>query len=250
MSEFDFIKDANMSDEDKIKKAESLVSGLKDKNTELLGKQIDLKDKVQTLEAKVKETGDSDPEELKKAKTRIEELEKKIKSGKLGDDEIQDLIDAEKAKLENQYGSQIQTLTENLEKAKSQVGSVTRQNHQLQLGGLVIEATAGSGLRDKAIPIVTKMAAETWSPNDEGKFEPKSDGKIISNSEGTGPITMADWVETLRTDHDYLFSKPRGGNMDGDKAGGDKDFSKMTEAEKVKMIENNPDAAKDLPKYA
>ena len=251
MSEFDFLNDEKLSTEEKIAKAEEAVTGLKDKNTELLGKQVGLRADYATLVKQLSALEGIDPDELIAAKSRISELEGQVGKNKLGDNELQEIIAAQTAKIDGQYKDQLMTLQGKNKDLTDKYGKIEAKNHQLHLGSIVLEATAASGARTNAIPIITKLAAETWKASDSGEFTPQNEkGETISNSDGTGTITMSDWVEGLRVEHDYLFSKPKGGNLDNDKTNSGKNIGKLSEADKRAMIDNNADSAKDLPRYA
>jgi hypothetical protein len=98
------------------------------------------------------------------------------------------------------------------------------------------------GVLPKAISTVVKLAKDVWKLDKDGKPVAMSGTEQIYGKDG-GPITMAEWVSNLKTDHDYLFGQPSGGgaantgNTGTGSAG--KKRSQMSTKEKSDYIEKH-----------
>jgi hypothetical protein len=115
-----------------------------------------------------------------------------------------------------------------LETAKAQLGVLLIDN-------VIKSAAIKQGVIPEAVDDVVLRAKGVYAIDEKGVPVPKgSDGKVIYGKDGTAPMSVEEWLASLKTTAKHLFQGARGsGAGGGDGGGGRGDTSKMTPAQKI-----------------
>lgn len=155
-------------------------------------------------------------EELDEFKRIREERQKMADKELLDKGEIDKLIEQRTSRMRADYEKQIQTLSEVAEELESQLIAANET-----LAGTLITAeisksiSSVGALRKGAMDDVISRAQRTWTFED-GKIVPKDpEGTTIFGKDGKGPMTMAEWCQSLAESAPYLFESSSGGGAQG-----------------------------------
>lgn len=209
---------------------EQQVKGLKDKNSELLGKFGELK------EFKSKFDGVDVDSILSLAhKAKEDEITKKIAEGKFDEVLAQktDLMRSDYEQKLNEQTSRAQTL-------ESKV-----------LNGFIAVAAAQAGVQPEAIDLVNMLASSQFKLDANGDpVAVNAQGEVINGKDGKTPLSVADWLASLRESKPLLWGTPQGSGAQGSKGGSQNvNRSSMSADEKAKYIkEHGQQAFLNLPK--
>ncbi|MDH3003500.1 hypothetical protein [Pasteurella multocida] len=204
------------------------VSGLKTKNSELLGTQKELKDKLAKFDG-------LDPETIKNIMKQFENDEemKKIAEGK-----YQEVIEARVNKVNESKQREIDALT-----AKHQEEVSKLQSGLDRYAGLVLE---------NAIRAEATKAGVTFGADDavlRAKLTFKlDDGLVIPIDENTfggdgKPLTLKEWFESMKEKAPHWFPASQGGGSSNGSQNGAKtmsraQFEKLSPAEQMKTMQD------------
>lgn len=181
---------------------EQQVKGLKDKNSELLGKFGELKD------FKSKFDGVDVDSLLRFAeKSKQDELTKKLAEGKFDEVLAQktDLMRSDFEQKLNEQTSRAQTL-------ESKV-----------LNGFIAVAAAQAGVQPEAIDLVNMLASSQFKLDANGDpVAVNAQGEVINGKDGKTPLSVADWLTSLRESKPLLWGTPQGSGAQGNKGGAGK----------------------------
>lgn len=89
-----------------------------------------------------------------------------------------------------------------------------------------------SGIEPKAVPDILGRAYNTFQVSDDGKLTPKSGDAVLYGSDGASPMTVNEWVASLKDTAPHYFKGSAGGGASG---GDQKMPGGFTAAEVAKM---------------
>lgn len=209
---------------------EEQTKGLKTKNSELLGKFGELK------EFKSKFDGvDVDSILSLAQKAKEDEITKKIAEGKF------DEVLAQKTDLmRSDYEQKLSEQTSRAQTLESKV-----------LNGFIAVAAAQAGVQPEAIDLVNMLASSQFKLDANGDpVAVNAQGEVINGKDGKTPLSVADWLATLRESKPLLWGAPQGSGAQGNKGGGQNlNRSSMTADQKASFIkEHGQQAFLNLPK--
>jgi hypothetical protein len=240
---FEYIEDAKLKAQ-AVAEYESLTEGLVKKRDELLGVNKKLKDNQTIMTDKLQEFEGVD---MEKHNAMLEKMKQDRLKELMGENKFEQVLKENADQIENKFKGLLKAAQETADSAKAESESIRLKNHQLRLSTLVATATTGIA-KHNALKILTDMAGETFEA-DGDRFVSKLDGVIQANKEGK-ELTISDWVETVRGTHDFLFTKPKGGNTDLDRGEVTKNFNDLSESQQAEAIRENPSIGKSLKKIA
>ena len=209
---------------------EEQTKGLKTKNSELLGKFGELK------EFKSKFDG-VDVETLLQfaEKAKQDDITKKLSEGKF------DEVLAQKTDLmRSDYEQKLSEQTSRAQTLESKV-----------LGGFIATYAAQAGVQPEAIDLVNMLAQNQFKLDANGDpVAVNAQGEVINGKDGKTPLSITDWLTSLRESKPLLWGNPQGSNAPGSKGGGKVDILKAdgsVNLTKLGQLRNeNPQLAKQL----
>lgn len=209
---------------------EEQTKGLKTKNSELLGKFGELK------EFKSKFDG-VDVETLLQfaEKAKQDDITKKLSEGKF------DEVLAQKTDLmRSDYEQKLSEQTSRAQTLESKV-----------LGGFIATYAAQAGVQPEAIDLVNMLAQNQFKLDVNGDpVAVNAQGEVINGKDGKTPLSITDWLTSLRESKPLLWGNPQGSGAQGSKGGGKVDILKAdgsVNLTKLGQLRNeNPQLAKQL----
>jgi hypothetical protein len=190
------------------------VLGLKDKNTELLGKLAKLKGTGENTElnALIESLGGADAAKgLLTMKTALEKDErtKKLLSGNIS--EIESVINSQTTAMKANYENKLTLLNKQLEEATGKVGQLTGSIQQSALRAEVDKACAGlaclSGVNDD----VFREAMSVFKFNEKGQPVILDEGEVVRlGADGKTPMSVQEWLDSTRESSPYRWADSRG----------------------------------------
>lgn len=180
-----------------------IIAGLKKKNQDLIAQEKKLKERINSFE-------DVDPNEAREAikEHRASKDRKLIDEGK-----IEELLNARTERMRQDQEAQLKAKDKILKEYEAQVGKLTSDLHNAVLGSAINYAATMAGIRPQATQLVEKMALDVWKVEENKPRAYDHSGPIMGKD--TKPITMKEWVESLRQEHAYLFKESHGGDAGG-----------------------------------
>ncbi|HBX6198209.1 TPA: hypothetical protein MH639_16660 [Klebsiella pneumoniae] len=183
------------------------VSGLKNKNSELLGK---LKESTESL----KRFDGIDPDAVKTILQRFSDDEEAqlIAAGK-----IDEVLDKRTERLRADVDKQIKAANERAEKAEA----FSRKFRDRVLGDAIRSAAFKAGALPEASDDLILRAKGTFQLNDEGEaVAVDANGDVLFGKDGKTPLTPVEWAESLKETAPHLFPRAEGSGAGGHKPGG------------------------------
>lgn len=208
-------------------KVDVAVFGLKAKNTELIGNLKDTQKIVKSWEG-------LDPENVRNLMDKLEgdEVLKLHAEGK-HDDAYNKRMETERATHQSKVDGIVterDTLAGDLEKSRSQV-------RDLIIDQQVITSFMMEKGLETAAPDVVLRAKATFTIEDGVAIARDGKGEIIRGKEG--PITIPEWVTSLKTSAGHLFPGSHGAGAEGSGGRGGSDLASqlIAAADKGDMVE-------------
>ncbi|WP_272685643.1 hypothetical protein [Providencia sp. PROV130] len=200
------------------------VSGLKAKNTELLGK--------------IKEQGDNlkrfdgiDPDTVKGMLKRFENDEE---AKLIADGKIDELINKRTERMRGDTDKQLKEANARVEKAEAFANKFRAR----VLGDEIRSAAGKAGALSSAQEDLILRAKGIFQINDEGQaVAVDEDGNPIMGKDGRTPLSPIEWVESLKESAPHLFPAASGTDAGKHKQGGAHlKRSQMSASEKAEYI--------------
>lgn len=170
-----------------------------------------LNTKVTELEERLKSFDGFDPEEHKKLKEKITELEKK---GVKGADDITQKIQAAVDSAVKPLVSKV----EDLEKSNTEKDAALTKK---ELESRIAAAAREGGVLDQAYPDFLNRALSIWKMDGEKLVARNGDTPIYSKAKPAEPMTIKEWTSDLSQSAPFLFKPSHGGGAEG--GGGEQD---------------------------
>lgn len=227
------------------KQLDTAVSGLKSKNSELLGK-------MKALEQRLTGYDGIDPDQIRVMMKRFSDDEEArlLKEGKL-DDVVQRRASAETER----YAKQIEAKDRALQEAQAAREEIERQAHDFQdrYKRSVINnrvAAEVSGLRSKALPLVHQMISGWFELDDNEQPQPTDRAPLTSKGEA---LKFSELRDYLLNENEFLFEQSQGGKLPPGKAGANgkrvitrAQFDTLGPTEKQNVLRSVREAKADL----
>ena len=214
------------------------VSGLKSKNTELIGSNKTIKAELDKLKGQF---DGLDIEAVKGllAKAGQDEETKLIAEGKL--DEV---ISRRTERLRTDLDKQVKAANERADKAEAFAAKYSDK----VLADSIRAAAIKAGALPEAAEDIILRARGTFKLSEDG--EPVATdraGEVVYGKDGKTPLSPLEWAESLRETATHLWPRAQGAGQTGDNGGkATKKWGEYTETERAAMARDNPDAFKKL----
>lgn len=186
----------------------------RDNNIALATERDSLKTKVAALSTLVGENPDEfavELEDLRKTKQQVSD-------GKLkASDAIEQEVSNRVASMKDDYERRLQqTATETAAwKAKAGENDAKFKTSVIKQAVTDVVMNPESGVEARALPDIITRAAQIFVVGEDNRIVPKDGEATIYGSDGATPMTMTEWVETLKEQAPYFFKNSTGGGADG-----------------------------------
>ncbi len=224
------------------KAVDEQVKGLKDKNSELLGKNKDLNTELTGIKKQLEGLDLTAVKELL-SKANIDEESKLIAEGK-----IDEVIQKRTEKMKQDHDKQLQAESDRANKAEA----YANQFKQSVVKGQIAQAFSGIGGLAEATDDVTALAQSMFALDEKGNAVMiDANGETVIGKDGSTPLSPKEWVESLRETKSYFFPKPQGSGATGNQGGkGQSDITNPDGSLNLTKLGNlqkqNPQLAKEL----
>lgn len=201
------------------------VSGLKNKNTELLGK---LKESTESL----KRFDGIDPDAVRGILKRFSDDEE---AKLIADGKIDEVLNKRTERLRADVDKQIKAANERADKAEA----FSNKFRDRVLANAIRAAAATVGALPEASDDLILRAKGTFQLNDEGEaVAVDANGDVLFGKDGKTPLSPAEWAESLKESAPHLFPRAEGTDAGGHKQQGSGALkrSEMTSADKTAYI--------------
>ena len=214
------------------------------KADEMRSHNVELRKKVEELEARFEGI---DPEAVKALAAEKEKLEEeqRLKEGK-----FQEVMESRLKNAKGEWDKQMTALT-------SERDALTSRLTAIQIDQGVITTATKRGLRPTAIPDITSRARSVFKLVKGVPQAFEADGSSVRyGKDGVSPMTLEEWVDAQVSDAPHLFESNAGGGAAGNPAGGGagsqrsvknpfrKDTWNLTE--QMKLLKSDPQLAARL----
>ncbi|KJK19061.1 hypothetical protein [Pseudomonas sp. 2(2015)] len=214
------------------------VSGLKSKNTELLGANRTFKSELETLKGQF---DGLDIEAVKGLLTKVgqDEETKLIAEGKL--DEV---INRRTERLRTDLDKQVKAANERADKAEAFAAKYSDK----VLADSIRAAAIKAGALPEAAEDIILRARGTFKLSEDGEpIATDRAGEVVYGKDGKTPLSPLEWAESLRETATHLWPRAQGAGQTGDNGGkATKKWGEYTEAERAAIARDNPEAYKKL----
>ncbi len=180
---------------------EASVSGLKTKNSELLGKLKETTGKLTQFETQF-EGIDIDAVKGLLSRAGQDEETKLLTEGK-----VDEVFNRRTERLRGDYDKQLKTISERAEKAESFAAKFQ--------GKVLGDSVRGAALKAGALPEATDdiilRAKGVFTLNEDGDAVAVDEsGQVILGKDGKTPLTPLEWAESLRESAPHLWPRASG----------------------------------------
>jgi hypothetical protein len=204
----------------------SEVTGLKTKNSELLGKLKDATESLRSFDG-------IDPDAVRGILQRFSDDEeaKLIAAGK-----IDEVLDKRTERMRADVDKQIKSANERADKAEA----FSNKFRDRVLGDAIRTAAAKTGALPEASDDLILRAKGTFQLNDEGEaVAVDANGDVLFGKDGKTPLSPLEWAESLKETAPHLFPRAEGTGAGGHKpgnGGGNLKRSEMKSSDKTDYI--------------
>lgn len=214
------------------------VTGLKNKNQELLGSLKSTKTELESIKGQFEGLDIEAVKGLLKKASQDEET-RLIAEGKL--DEV---VSKRTERLRADLDKQLKAEQERAQKAEA----FANRFRDKVLADSIRAAALKAGALPEAAEDIILRARGTFTLNEDGEaVAVDADGQVIYGKDGKTPLNPLEWAESLREAAPHLWPRAQGAGPTGDNGGkATKKWGDYTEAERAELARSNPEAFKKL----
>ena len=213
---------------------EQAVSGLKAKNSDLLGKIKDFADFKKQFDG-------IDPEKYRKIIPLFEQNEE---AKLIADGKIDDVIKRRTEKMQAEHEGEIKTAHKQNETLQQQLETYKARLAELTIDKAVIAEMTAAGALPSAIEDAVLHAHRIFKLEDDGSVVARDkDGNLLKSDKGV--LDIKTWVDMQRTAKDHWFGRAQGvgAKGSGNTSGVGLSRGAMTNSDKVNFIKEHGQAA-------
>lgn len=178
------------------------VSGLKNKNSELL-------EKLKTTTEALKGWDGFDQEQVKNLMDRIQNDEE---TRLLAEGKVDEVVSRRTELLKKDYEHQIQSLTSMIEEKDNVLHTKDEKLKELVIDGQIREAYTRGQYEPQALDDVIRLGRTVYAMDENGKAVPRdSEGNLKFGKDGKSQMTPDEWLEELAETKKYLRPASSGG---------------------------------------
>lgn len=192
------------------------VTGLKSKNSELLGKLKDAGTNLQRFDG-------IDPDAVRNILKRFTDDEE---AGLIAKGEIDTVLNKRTERMKLDFDKQLKTRDDALTQAQTKAQKLAAG----KVSGALTQAASKTGALPEAMEdIVLRGQGQGWTINDDGDVVALRDGEVVLGKDGKTALSVFEWAESLREIAPHLWPKAQGTGApgaNGGNAGGKKTITR------------------------
>lgn len=205
-------------------KIDAEVQGLKNKNSELLGK-------FKEAQEKMKQFDGVDIENVKNLQKQMQENEE---MRLLAEGKTEEVINRRIENFKKDYESQLQARDGKLSEYEQMLKQKEERLASLVIDGQIREAYVQLGYEPAALDDVLRLGRDVFVMDENGKAVPRdSDGNIIFGKDAKSPVSAGEWLQNLAEKKTYLRGANKGAGTQANRGSGRVDTSKMSSTQKI-----------------
>jgi hypothetical protein len=185
------------------------VTGLKAKNSELLGTLKERNDKLKEFEAKYEGL---DPVAMKSILKRFTDDEE---AALIAKGEIDTVLTKRTERMQADHLKKLQAEAERAQRAEGKASKLAART----LSAAIKDAALKAGALPEAMEDIVLRGGPLWRLNDEGEPVAMNGDEVILSKDGKTPLTTQEWAESLRETAPHLWPKAQGTNAPGSGSG-------------------------------
>lgn len=220
---------------------EQETSGLKGKNSELLGKLKTAQGDLDSFKSQF------DGLDIEAVKTIVSKAGQDEETRLIAEGKIDEVVSRRTERLRGDLEKQLQAERDRADKAET----FANQFKDRVLSDSIREAASKAGALAEASDDIILRARSVFSLNEDGvPVAVDKDGQVIYGKDGKTPLSPLEWAEGLRESASHLWPRTQGAGQVGDKGGkgGGKKRSEMSALEMAAYIkEHGQEAYLKLP---
>lgn len=212
------------------KKIEEATTGLKSKNTELIGDLKKVKKEQEEFRAKYEGI---DPDKVRNLLSKFENDEE---AKLIADGNFDKLVEIRTERMRKNYDKLLAEKDGNIQKLQT----FTVKAKAGILSAAVKDAAAKAGVLPEALDDVLLRANILFKVDEDGNLSAVKGDEVILGKDGKTPLQPGEWVESLREVAPHFWPRASGTGAGGGSGGkAAKKFSEMDEKERTELYRTN-----------
>lgn len=203
---------------------EKEVSGLKSKNSELLGKLKETSEKFKAFEGV----------DIEKVRNLQKQMEENEEMRLLAEGKVEDVVSRRIALKEKDWQNQYSALESRVGEYESIIKQKDERLKELVIDGQIREAYMQLGYEPSLLKLITKEARDVFIMTEDGKAVPRDqNGNIIYSKDAKTPVSALSWLEMQAEAMPSLRGVNKGAGTQQNRGTGKVDTSKMSSAQRI-----------------
>lgn len=191
-------------------KIDEEVKGLKNKNSEVIGK-------LKEAQEKMKQFDGLDVERLKNLQKQFEQNEE---MQLLAEGKTEEVVNRRVELLKKDHNQQIEMLKTEISKYTDTLKQKDEHLRKLAVDSSVQHAYMALNFDPAALDDVIRIARDTFIMGEEGEVVPRdAKGNVLYGRDGKSVIGISEWLTVLADKKPYLRGVSKGGGAQGTKSG-------------------------------
>ena len=189
-----------------------------------------------TLSQALKLLGVGSPDELSAAEEnlgKLRDIARKVEDGELVQNtSLEQALEKRTTEMRSTLQAQIAEKAKEMEAWQKRASAFESKLKNTLIDRAISQAALDKeiGAYPSALPDIMSRARELFTIDDNDKIVPKRNGEIVYGADGTSPMSVKEYLQSLRNDAPHLFQGAQGGG-----ATGNSKTVKLSRAELAKM---------------
>lgn len=211
------------------------VTGLKAKNSELLGKLSKASDALKRFDG-------IDPDAVR---TILSKFASDEEAGLIAKGDIDAVLNKRTERMQGEHSKAIKAEQDKWAKSEAKASKLAART----LAGAIVEAAVKAGVKKNATEDVVLRGQSLWRLNDDGDPVAMSGDEVVLGKDGKTPLSPQEWAESLRETASHLFESAQGSNALGSNSNASDKTTRKGKAPERKDFKTDIDYTKAAAKF-
>lgn len=177
---------------------------------------INLANEARSLQDKMKQYKDIDPEKWKEAQAALEKVQELEDKKLIDEGKVDELLAQRTERMQQSYEQRLDKLMTDKELLTGERDTFKNRLSQSLIDSTITAAISEAGIpRKGAIPDILARARQDWSLDEKGDLVPMRDGVLLYGDDTKNPLTPKEWSASLLQTAGHLFEPNAGGGASG-----------------------------------